>query len=88
MFVSACDVMCSSLQKICILATVNKSRTEYTNFLTVITDIFVDPIYWPCCPYVLQKQTHCYETNCTTDTTLNAVPIVSLNICRNDKCLI
>jgi len=37
MFVSASDVMYSSLQKICILATVNKSRTEYTNLLSVIT---------------------------------------------------
>jgi len=36
-FVYSCDVMHSSLQKICILATVNKSTTEYTNLLTVIT---------------------------------------------------
>ena len=37
-FVYACDVMYSSLQKICILAAVNKSRTEYTNLLNVITE--------------------------------------------------
>ena len=36
-FVYACDVLYSSLQKICILATVNKNTAEYTNLLTVIT---------------------------------------------------
>ena len=82
--------MYSSLQKRFILATVNKSRTEYTN-LTVINAVFIGPIYWPWCPYVLQKQTHCYETNCTTDTPIHAVifvPSVSLNIYCNDKCLL
>jgi hypothetical protein len=36
LFVSACDIMYSCLQQICILATVSKNRAEYTNLLPVI----------------------------------------------------